>query len=215
MRGRPLVAALAACAVLGGCDLVPNEDEQPPPVPTAERLDDVASRAERPAYWLGARHRGLEVSSLDTSGPGIGFGYGDWYCSPGSGCSNPNIVSTGPRDVRLDVRGLDPETLDPQRCWSRVGRAVAVLLACNPTTYGQEMEIYTGASAIYVSSFLVEDRDVPAATVAGALRPYTRSADSQLRPPRRLSCREWRRVDRFFRRGMPRALRPAARCTDR
>ena len=173
----------------------------------------VRRRDSRAPYWLGPRFDGLAVTHVSRQGGQVGLTYGRWTCD--SGCTDSGGVWTGRREIGLLSRFDYANTgIDPADCWTRVGKAVAVLLGCDPNGYPQELAVYSGTREIYLTSLYTDDgRDETAArTVVQRLRPLNAHAPWPLARPKPLSCSDFRRVDRRYRRAMPPPLRPRTRC---
>lgn len=209
--GRAFALLVVSALALGGCGGAFAE-EVPPKPPTNERLSRIAATTRQPAYWLGPRFRQITVSSATARGRYVYFSYGPWTCD--SGCSPSGGVGTGRRDtaglVDIDVGGH----IDPRKCWSRARRAVVLLVDCSPDGYPQELLIFTGSRAISVTSLYTPDGrgEVPAREVLRALRPLNRNAPWPLPAPKRLSCKDFRRLDGRYRRHAPNVLRPRSDC---
>jgi hypothetical protein len=92
----------------------------------------------------------------------------------------------------------------------RVGRAIAVLLGCDPRGYPPELLIYTGTHEIDITSLYTPDgeTEIPMRAVVPRLRPLNDRAPWPLQRPERSSGRDFAEVDRRYRRHMPQALRP-------
>jgi hypothetical protein len=210
MIGARLLLGLVVVAS-GGCGNGFEEDEPPAP-PTQAELSQLVADTRQPAYWLGPRFRGITVSHARAGHGRVRLTYGPWTCD--SGCVDEGGVSTGPRqiDVLTDSDGYTG--IDATRCWTRVGRAAAVLLGCDPGGYPQEMVIYSGAREIYLTSLYTRDGqgEIPARAVARGLRPLNVRAPWPLERPEPLSCRELGQIDRRYRRHMPPSLRPRSEC---
>jgi hypothetical protein len=207
-RSRLKGLGLLVAAAFTGC----GQEELPVP-PTAAQLARLAAETRTPAYWLGPRYEGLSVSHVSTGRDEVTLTYGAWRCD--SGCSNSGGVSTRRRGVgRLSRFEYFKTDIDPGECWSRVGKAVAVLLGCNPNGYPQELLIYSGSRAIRVTSLPTRDRrgEVPARTVAHELQPLNHQAPWPLLRPKRLGCRAFEQVDGRYRSQMPSSLRPRSKC---
>jgi hypothetical protein len=116
----------------------------------------------------------------------------------------------------MDDLSPDPgnPVIAPKKCWTRVGKAVAVLIGCDPGGYPQELLVYSGTHEIRVTSLYTRDGEgeVSVRTVVRGLRPLNALAAWPLPRPTPLSCQEFRRVDRRYRRHMPQPLRPLAEC---
>ncbi len=201
---------LVASAMLGGCSGDPADT--PPTPPTAADVAQFVSGTRQPAYWLGADVRGATVSDIRVSDRGTALSYGEWSCDPGSGCSDPGGVSTGRRSASL----ADLEVIDgaaSRDCWSRIGKAVAVLDGCIPDGYPQLLLIYSGTLEISVTSIYTRDGqgEISARAAARRLRPVNSKAPWPLPAPEPLSCAAFKRIDPGVRRHMPRPLRPVCR----
>lgn len=116
----------------------------------------------------------------------------------------------------MDALAPDPGNpiTAPRECWTCVKKAVAVLIWCAPNGYPQELLIYTGTREIFVTSLYTADgkSEIPVRAVVRALRPLNAFAAWPLPRPKPLSCREFSRIDRGYRRHMPQPLRPTAEC---
>lgn len=208
---RSLLGFLVAVA-LGGCGQG-SEGEQPPAPPTTAELSRLVAETRPSAYWLGPRFRGITVSHTSADGGAVGVTYGPWTCD--SGCIDAGGVWTAHRDVNdLASFDFDDAGLDPKDCWTRVARAVAVLLGCDPDGYPQELLIYSATREILVTSLYTRDGqgEIPVRAVLRGLRPLNARAPWPLQRPKPLSCREFRQVDRRYRSHMPVALRPRSEC---
>jgi hypothetical protein len=117
----------------------------------------------------------------------------------------------------MDDLSPDPgdPVIYPERCWTRLRKAVAVLIGCDPGGYPQDLVVYTGAHEILVTSLITPDerRELSARTVVRGLRPLNARAAWPLQRPTPLSCREFTGVDRRYRRHMPQSLLPLAGCS--
>lgn len=212
MNARWFATALVcgAFVVLGGC--AEDHDEKPPTPPTPQALARFTADTRQPGYWLGPDFEGVTVSHVRAAGGLVSLTYGEWSCSPGSGCSDPGGISTRLREPALadiDI-AMDAPSAD---CWSRVGKAIAVLDGCVKDGYPQRLVVYSGRRQIEVTSVYTRDgqSEVSARTALRRLRPLNARAPWPLPPPERLSCGQFRRVDERLRRHMPRPLRPACR----
>ena len=188
------------------------EDEEPPAPPTRAELERFVAETRQPAYWLGPRFRGIAVSHASAGRWGARLTYGRWTCD--TGCTDEGGVSTQRRSMDdLAPYPGDP-VIYPKRCWTRVRKAVAVLIGCFPGGYPQELVVYSGTHEILVTSLITphQQREFPARAVVRGLRPLNARAAWPLEPPARLTCREFSRVDRRYRQHMPRPLRPLADC---
>ena len=193
--------------LLVGCGGKTFEGEEAPPPPTNAELSRFVAETRRPAYWLGPRFRGLGVSDVSADRSGVHLTYGPWTCD--TGCTPDGSVLTGRRSIADDLTVGDYDwPIDPKKCWSRVGKAVAVMLGCDPAGGDQEMLVFSGANEIYVSSLYTPDREIPALAVLPHLRPLNDAAAWPLPRPVPLSCHEFDDVDRRYRRHMPQPLRP-------
>jgi hypothetical protein len=116
----------------------------------------------------------------------------------------------------MDDLSPDPgnPVIAPKKCWTRVGKAVAVLIGCDPGGYPQELLVYSGTHEILVTSLCTPDGEgeISVRAVVRRLRPLNALAGWPLSRPTRLSCHEFSRVDRRYRRHMPQPLRPLALC---
>jgi hypothetical protein len=206
------LAGLAALAC-GGCAGTAEPEQRSPAPPTTAQLSRFAAETREPAYWLGPRFDGISVTHAGVERGRVGLTYGPWSCD--SGCVDNGGVWTGPRETdaiaRFDYSNTD---VDPADCWTRVRRAVAVLLGCDPNGYPQELVIYSGTREIVVTSLYTDGgRDETSVrTVVRRLKPLNAHAPWPLLRPEPLTCKELRRVDSRYRRAMPRPLRPRARC---
>jgi hypothetical protein len=202
-----LIGALAVAGCAGAL-----RDPKPPTPPTAGQLARIVAQTRQPAYWLGPRYRGLEVSSATVTPRGVGMTYGPWSCD--SGCTDSGGAFTQLRDLDLSHEDYNPPEADPKKCWIRIGKALAVLIGCDPELYPQEMEIYTGTRSIQLTSLYTRDgqSEISVRAVVRGLRPLNDNAPWPLQRPKPLSCRELRHVGRKYRRHMPRSLRPNRHC---
>jgi len=210
-RRRWRLLVLLVAVGVGGCghDL---EGQEPPPPPTTAELSRFVAETRQPAYWLGPRFRGIDVSHVSGGRRGVGVTYGPWTCD--SGCGDEGGVWTQRRSID-DLSPVDYGwPIDPKKCWTRVRKAVAVLLDCDPGGYPQELVVYSGALEIYLTSLYTPDGqgELAARTVVRGLRPLNEQSAWPLPPPTPLSCHEFTRVDRRYRRHMPQPLRPVAEC---
>ena len=212
MRGerRWLVVALVALGV-GGCgrDL---EDEEPPAPPTTAELSRFVAETRQPAYWLGPRFRGIAVTHASAGRWGVRLTYGPWTCD--TGCTDEGGVSIQRRSMDDLWPDAGDPVIAPKKCWSRIGKAVAVLSGCDPGGYPQDLVVYSGPHEILVTSLYTPDgqSEISVRTVVRGLRPLNARAAWPLPRPTPLSCREFNRVDRRYRRHMPQPLRPLAKC---
>jgi hypothetical protein len=89
-----------------------------------------------------------------------------------------------------------------------------VLIGCDPGGYPQELLVYSGRRAILVTSLYTPDGqgEISAGTVVRGLRPLNPIAAWPLPGPTPLSCREFNRIGRSYRRHMPQPLQPLAQC---
>jgi hypothetical protein len=208
VRGLLLVLLVT---VIGGCGYTSFDDDEPPPPPTSAELSRFVAETRQPAYWLGPRFRGLGVSYARVERWGVNITYGPWSCD--SGCGDEGGVSTVRRSVADDLTVDDYAwPIDPKKCWTRVGKAVAVLIDCDPGGYPQELLVFSGTNEIAVTSLAKPDIEIPARAVVRGLRPLNDAAAWPLPRPAPLSCREFDRVDRRYRRHMPQPLRPVGGC---
>jgi hypothetical protein len=139
--------------------------------------------------------------------------YGPWTCD--TGCVDEGGVSTGRRSVADNLSRADVGyPIDPKKCWTRVRKAVAAWIGCDPGGSPQELLVYTGTSELLVTSLATADGEgeISARTVVRGLRPLNGLAAWPLPRPTPLSCQEFNRVDRRYRRHMPQPLRPLAEC---
>ena len=126
---RLLLALLIAVGV-AGCGQDPFEGQQPPAPPTKAELSRFIAETRQPAYWLGPRFRGLAVSHASAGRWGVNLTYGPWTCD--SGCTDEGGVTTGRRSVADDLSRADVGyPVDPKKCWTPVGRAVAAWIGCD------------------------------------------------------------------------------------
>jgi hypothetical protein len=204
------LVTLAALAC-GACAATETPEQRAPAAPTAAQLSRFAAETRAPAYWLGPGFEGVAVSQAELEGDRVAITYGPWMCD--SGCVDSGGVWTGPRELEVISRFDFADTsVDPADCWTRVRKAVALLLGCDPEGYPQDLIVYTGPREILVTSLYTDDDEIPARTVARGLRPLNAHAPWPLSRPRPLTCREFRTFDRRYRQGMPRPLRPRAAC---
>lgn len=200
-----------ATASLGGCTDAPDEHEPPEP-PTAAKLSRIAATTQQPAYWLGPSFEGLDVSAVTVARQRVGFTYGSWTCD--SGCSPSGGVFTSRRGQVLLTREDFGDQVNTRNCWTRIAGAVAVLIGCRPDLYEQEMVIFSANREISVNSLYTADGqdDIPVRVIVRRLRPLNANAPWPLPRPRRLTCRELKRIDKRYRRHMPQALKPRGAC---
>ena len=209
MRGGLLLVLLVT--VVGGCGETFGDDDEPPPPPTSAELSRLVADTRQPAYWLGPRFRGAAVSYVNVRGSRVHLTYGPWTCD--TGCVPESGVSTGRRSVADDLSSADfGYPIDPKKCWTRVGKAVAALLGCDPGGYPQELLVFSGTNRILIDSLALPDDEIPARTVVRGLRPLNDFAAWPLPRPAPLSCDEFSHVDRRYRRHMPQPLRPSGDC---
>lgn len=194
-----------------GCAAGTAEESKPPAPPTAAELSRFVADTRLPGYWLGPRFQGLTVSHASVNQDQVGVTYGRWSCD--SGCVDSGGIWTGPRTID-SLTSFDYAGVKTKDCWRRIGRAVSVLLGCDPHAYEEEVVVFSGRQEIFVASLYTRDGqdEISASTVVRRLRPLNARAPWPLQRPARLSCREFEQVHRHYRRQMPRALRPAARC---
>ena len=209
---RVLPVVLLAVGI-GGCgDIFDGENQEPPAAPTRAELSRFVAQTRQPAYWVGPRYRGIAVSHASAGHRTVSLTYGPWSCD--SGCTEEGGVTTQRRSI--DDLSPDPgdPVLFPQRCWTRVEKAVAVLLGCHPGGYPQELVVYSGAHEIFVTSLMTSDEqnELSARTVVRGLRPLNGAAAWPLPRPLPLSCHELDQVDPRYRRHMPRPLWPPGGC---
>lgn len=209
-KARQWSTVLLAAVALSGCMNLPDTGDPPEP-PTAADLSRIVARTQQPAYWLGPRFRGLDISAATVTRSRVSLTYGPWSCD--SGCVDSGGVFTSRRDVRLSREDFS-DRIDTRDCWTRIGKAVAVLIGCLPDGYPQEMLIFSGSREILVTSLYTRDGqgEISVETVLRRLRPLNANAPWPLPRPKRLSCRQLTRVDKRYRRHMPPALRPASDC---
>lgn len=216
MRGwRPWLLASLAAIPVGSCGGPEPDPEQSRPVPpTTAELSRFAAETRLPAYWLGPRFRGITVSDATVEGREVRLTYGPWECD--FGCTDAGGISTRRREVRWLSRYEYEEDpgLDLEDCWTRIGKAVAVLLSCLPDESEQQMLIYSGTREISVTSLYTSDGqgEIPVQSVVRGLRPLNARARWPLGRPEPWTCRELKRIDPRYRRHMPRVLRPRAAC---
>lgn len=210
-RSRRYLPELLALVALGGCGEALDEEEPPTP-PTKAELSQIVATTRQPAYWLGPSFRQLTISATTIRPRAASFSYGPWTCD--SGCTDSGGVDTSGRDTRWLVRIEIGGHIDPRKCWTRVGRAVAALLHCYPDGYPQELLVFTGSRQIYLTSLYTKDGqgEIAVREVMRALRPLNGHAPWPLPPPTRLSCREFRRIDGRYQRRMPGVIRPRTEC---
>jgi hypothetical protein len=206
---RLLLALLVGVGVAGcGQDF---EGQEPPPPPTKAELSRFVAETREPAYWLGPRFRGLAVSYARVERWGVNITYGPWTCD--TGCTEEGVVSTVRRSVADDLTVDDLGwPIDPAKCWTRVGKAVAVLIGCDPGGYPQELLVFSAGNEILVTSLAKPDIEIPARSVVRGLRPLNDLAAWPLPRPTPLSCHEFGHIDRRYRRHMPQPLRPTVKC---
>jgi hypothetical protein len=211
MRGAT-IAALAACMAGTGCTGLDDGVDKPPPKPTRAQVDRLIAETSEPVYWFGPRYADYELSALDVQHDLVVFSYGKHHCDWEGGCTAPAGIATERRSLRdADLSNVDLEGVRRPRCWSRFGRAVALLYGCDPGGFPQELLIFTGSRVISLSS--IDDLgDRPARVVARDLEPLNERAPWPLAAPKPLSCRELHAVPKRYRRGMPAALRPRGDC---
>jgi len=187
------------------------DENDPPEPPTAAKLSRIATTTQQPAYWLGRSFQGLDISAAIATRERVGFTYGPWSCD--SGCTPPGGVFTSRRNVLLTREGFS-DRVDTRDCWTRIAQAVAVLIGCRPDRYEQELVIFSGDREISISSLYTADRrsDIPVRAIVPRLRPLNASAPWPLPRPKRLTCRQLKRIDERYRRHMPQALRPRLAC---
>jgi len=215
--GRSLrsVLALLVAVAIGGCgpggEAQGLEEDEPPAPPTTAELSRFVAETRQPAYWLGPRFRGITVSHATADRSHVDLSYGPWTCD--SGCVDEGGVVTGPRDIGA-LSQYDFVDASPKDCWTRIGRAVAVLVGCDPHGYPQELLVYSGNREIYVTSLATRDGqdEIPVRTVVRGLRPLNARASWPLQRPEPLSCRDFGRVDRRYRLHMPQSLQPRSEC---
>jgi hypothetical protein len=208
---RRLLLVVLVAVGIGGCGDV-FEEQEPPAPPSKAELSRFIAETRQPAYWLGPRFRGVSVSHASANRWGVRVTYGPWTCD--SGCIGEGGVWTGRRSI--DDLSPDPgaPVIAPKKCWTRVGKAVAVLLYCDPRSYPQELLVYSGTHEISVTSVSTPDgeSEFSPRTVVRGLRPLNAVAAWPLPRPTPLSCHEFSRVDRRYQRHMPQPLRPLAAC---
>lgn len=199
-----------ATGALGGC--AADAADTPPAPPTAAELARLVSDTRQPAYWLGRDFQGVTVGHIGVDERGTTLSYGEWSCDPHSGCSDPGGISTGQRPASLaDIEFSDGAA--SRDCWSRIGKAVAVLSGCYPGGYPQLLLIYSGTLEISVTSIYTRDGqgEISARAAARRLRPVNARAPWPLPAPEPLSCAAFKRIDARLRQHMPRPLRPTCR----
>lgn len=173
---------MLAVVALGGCEKTLDEGEPPTP-PTKKELSQIVATTRQPAYWLGPSFRQITISATTIRPRAVGFSYGPWTCD--SGCTDSGGVATGGRDTRWLVRIEIGGHIDPWKCWTRVGRAVAVLLQCDPDGYPQESLVFTGSRQIYLTSLYTMDGqgEIAVREILRGLRPLNGHAPWPLTPP--------------------------------
>lgn len=209
---RRLLLGLLVVVGVAGCGGGFDEQEAPPAPPTRAELSRFVAETRQPAYWLGPRFRGIAVSHASADRSGVSLTYGPWTCD--TGCTDEGGVSTRRRSMDELWPDQGDPVIAPRKCWTRVKQAVAVLIGCDPGGYPQELLVYAGAHEILVTSLITSDGqdELSARTVVRGLRPVNGLAAWPLQRPSPLSCHEYTRVDRRYRRHMPRALQPPAEC---
>jgi hypothetical protein len=212
-----LLLALLVAVAFGGCGQRSLgegfEGDKPPAPPTTAELSRLVAETRQPAYWLGARFRGITVSHASSIRGEVSLTYGPWTCD--SGCIDAGGVTTGRRHIdALSRFDFADASIDPKDCWTRVGNAVAALPGCDPEGYPQELLIYAGTREILITSLYTSDgqAEIPARAVLRGLRPLNAHAPWPLQRPKALSCRDFGQVDRRYRRHMPQPLQPRSEC---
>lgn len=202
---------LVLLIAVGGCGEHVEGQERPAP-PTRAELSRFVAETRQPAYWLGAGFRGITVSHASAGGGRVSVTYGPWTCD--SGCTDAGGIWTRRRSIDDLWRDSGNRVLAPKKCWTRVKKAVAVLIGCDPDGYPQELLVFSGTYEILVTSLYTPDGagEIPARTVVRALRPLNALAPWPLSRPAPLTCHEFSRVDRGYRRHMPPPLRPRGEC---
>jgi hypothetical protein len=197
--------------MLAGCAESVQESE-PPKRPSKEDLAQIAATTHQPAYWLGPHFRGIKISRAIATRRGAAFSYGAISCEPGSGCADTGGVGTSRR--RIEQFEPADGRVDPRNCWTRAGRAVAVLMGCAPDGYPQELVIYSATREIHLTSLYTTDGqgEIPARVVSRGLRPLNANAPWPLPAPAPFTCREFRRLGTLYQRHAPDAIRPKAAC---
>jgi|AntDryMetagUQ255_1029468.scaffolds.fasta_scaffold00020_13 hypothetical protein len=201
---------MLAAASLGGC-LGARDENDPPKPPTAAKLSRIAAATQQPAYWLGPSFQGLDISAATATRKRVGFTYGPWTCD--SGCNPSGGVFTSRRNVLLTREDFS-DRANTRNCWTRIAQAVAVLIGCRPDLYEQELVIFLGDREISISSLYTADGqgDIPVRAIVPRLRPLNANAPWPLPRPKRLTCRQLKRIDERYQRHMPQTLRPRLAC---
>ena len=193
-----LITMMGCLLLLGGCSLSSVPVADPGPTATADDVARTRDGGGAPVFWLGERHAGERLTSLEHGRETSVLEYGKPQCDE-SGCSwSATIITDGQRDV--------PFT-DPRRsvagCWHRLGRAVA--FACPDQETEPEVMVWTGPLQINAGGFRV---------TPSAIRPMNRTARRVgfVRPVR-FTCAELTELakDPYARpvlRTLPRALAP-------
>jgi hypothetical protein len=124
-RSQPAVLGFFVVVAFSSCGLESDGQELPVP-PTAAELSRLVAETREPAYWWGPQIEGIEVSHASASEDEVALTYGRWTCD--SGCSDSGGVTTGRRGIgRLSRFEYANTRIDTEDCWTRVGKAVAVL----------------------------------------------------------------------------------------
>jgi hypothetical protein len=208
---RRLLLVLLVAVGVGGCGQ-DFEGQEPPAPPTRAELSRFIADTRQPAYWLGPRFRGIAVSHASAGRSGVSLTYGPWTCD--TGCTDAGGVST----QRRSMDDLSPDPSDPvtdaKKCWTRLKKAVGVLIGCDPGGYPQELLVYSGTHEILVTSLYTPDGEgeISVRAVVRGLRPLNALAAWPLPRPTPLSCHEFSRVSWRYRQHMPQTLRPLAEC---
>ena len=203
--------AIVVLVTLGACGESLENDEPPKP-PTKDQLSRIVATTRQPSYWLGPTFRGTKISAAYVRKGSTRFSYGPYTCD--SGCIDSGGVGTIGRRRIEGLDGSNEGPIDPRGCWTRAGRAVAVLQGCDPDGYPHELTIYSGTREVYLTSLYTDDGEgeVPARTVVRGLRPLNANAPWPLPAPARFTCKEFLRLGRPYRRHAPDVIRPRADC---
>lgn len=204
------VAVAIGLLILPGADRL-DKDDEPPPKPTPAEIQKVIAQTRAPIYWFGRRYEKFALSRVNVSGPKwVGFSYGKFTCSPGSGCTAHTGLSTRPRKEPLRYFRDGLREGGNRVCWRPFGKAIVLNFICD-RGFPQEIEILTGRQAIALSS--IDDLgDRPATRVARSLKPLNDYAPWPLAAPAPLTCRELRYFPSNYRSKIPRRLRPIRPC---
>jgi hypothetical protein len=218
------VVAVLATVALAGCALGEKADPGTYPQPSAEVLDELRERYE-PIYWLGDSFRGLGLTGVEVTEPGVVMAYGKPICRRndleyGSSCGYPIVITSG------ESRG-NPFLPPAGRRHVCFDHAQGALLIRNCANYSQAT-LYSGAyepgaSGGFAAYLQAGDRgELDVREVARHLKTINgrllikvkRIPDlaHQLPPPGPISCPSLRFIVRWWTQMVEREFGPNPRC---